>query len=241
METNRKMKVEIWSDTMCSHCYMAKRQFEKALSQFKEAGNIEIIWRSFQLAHDLKSEPDKNFFTSLTEYTGMSMEQALEASNHLTNLAKEVGLDYYYNNIKPANTFRAHQLSHLAKHKGLQNEAEEQLFKAYFTEGRNINDIDTLVEIGISIGLDSAETKTHLENNSYAPEVTNDIELAKQSGIRSVPHYIFNGTHTLSGSQDSQTFLQNITAAYTTWSASVNSGIHNITKGATCNINGECN
>jgi predicted DsbA family dithiol-disulfide isomerase len=46
----KEMKVEIWSDVTCPYCYMGKRNFENALSQFDDASGVEIIWKSFELA-----------------------------------------------------------------------------------------------------------------------------------------------------------------------------------------------
>ena len=54
------MKVEIWSDIACPWCYIGKRRFESALEQFPESGNIDIEWKSFQLAPDLETDPMSN-------------------------------------------------------------------------------------------------------------------------------------------------------------------------------------
>lgn len=51
-----KMKVEIWSDIMCSFCYFGKRKFETALAQFPK-DNVEIIWHSYQLRPEMKTQP----------------------------------------------------------------------------------------------------------------------------------------------------------------------------------------
>ena len=47
-----KMEVEIWSDVVCPFCYIGKRKFEKALSDFKYKDNILVRWRSYQLDPD---------------------------------------------------------------------------------------------------------------------------------------------------------------------------------------------
>ena len=41
------MKIKIWSDVMCPFCYIGKRNFETALSQFPDKENIEVEWKSF--------------------------------------------------------------------------------------------------------------------------------------------------------------------------------------------------
>jgi predicted DsbA family dithiol-disulfide isomerase len=107
-----------------------------------------------------------------------------------------------------ASTFNAHRLSHLAAKHGLQNEAEEKLFASYFTEGRNIGDEATLVQIGVEIGLDSAEVKSMLNSKDYYKEVQNDLSEAQQLGVRGVPFFVASRKVAVSGAQDSDVFLQ---------------------------------
>ena len=83
-----------------------------------------------------------------------------------------------------ANSFNAHRFSHFAKHYGKQNEAEEKLFKAYFTDGKNIDDYPTLIQLGSEIGLDTTSLKTALENGAYADDVRADISEARKAGVR---------------------------------------------------------
>ena len=113
------MKVEIWSDVTCTHCYTAKRKFESALSQFKNRDKLEIIWRSFELAPGLKTDPNKFLPRFLQELQGISLEQAHEMIDHVTDSVKEVGLEYNLNKAIPANSFNAHRLSHFAKARGI--------------------------------------------------------------------------------------------------------------------------
>ena len=89
-----KMKVEIWSDVMCPFCYIGKRRFEKALEQLPAKENIEVIWKSFQLNPDLKTDPSKNINQYLSEVKGMSMERAEQLNHQVTEMAAGEGLHY---------------------------------------------------------------------------------------------------------------------------------------------------
>lgn len=203
---------------MCPFCYIGKRKFETALSRFKEATHIQIIWKSFQLSPAHKTSADKNVYRFFAEYRGVSMEQARRMHDHVTALAEQEGLVYNFDKAVPANTFNAHRFSHFAKDHGLQNIAEEILFKAYFTEGRNIDDLDTLVELGEEIGLDAAETKSVLSGNRYEAEVKQDIYEARQAGVVGVPFFVLGGKYVVSGAQDSQAFLETLEKAFAEWS-----------------------
>ncbi|SDM31256.1 DSBA-like thioredoxin domain-containing protein [Pedobacter antarcticus] len=58
------------------------------------------------------------------------------------------------------NSLKANRLLQFAKTKNAGNEAEERLFYPFFTEGKNLADIDTLIQLGTEIGLDQQELKT---------------------------------------------------------------------------------
>jgi predicted DsbA family dithiol-disulfide isomerase len=210
----KKLKVEIWSDFTCVHCYIAKRKFEHALSQFNHKDAIEIIWKSFELAPSLSVDKSKSMYEFLAEYNRASLEQVNDICSQITSTAKGVGLIYNFDIAKPANSFRAHRLSHLAQHFGLQNKAKEVLFRAHFTQGENIDDLTTLTKLGVEIGLDQAIIVNTLESDRYAHEVRQDIQQAHQAGVKSIPLYRFNRKFEISGARDSEVFLEAMEKAY---------------------------
>ena len=202
-----KLKVEIWSDVMCPFCYIGKRRFEHALEQFEHQENIDITWKSFQLDPAMKSEPGKTLHEYLAERKGFSLERSIQLHDQMTAQAAELGLEYNFDKAKIANSFDAHRFSHLAKAEGLQDAAEEALFKAYFTEGKDISDHATLIALGTQIGLDAALVKQVLDSDQYAEEVNRDIYEAQQIGARGVPFFVLGDKYAVSGAQPSETFL----------------------------------
>ena len=208
------MKVEIWSDVMCPFCYIGKRKFELALKNFPHREKVEITWKSFQLNPDMVTDPDKNINQYLAEAKGWSLKQAEDANNYVTDIAKNVGLTYNMDKAIVANSFDAHRLSHLAKKYNKQDALEEQLFLAYFTEGKNTADHNILTEIGVGIGLDEQEIKTMLNSNEFSPEVNKDILEAQMVGARGVPFFVFDRKYAVSGAQDPATFEQVLTTVW---------------------------
>ena len=238
--TENKMKVEIWSDIMCPFCYIGKRKFETALSQFSHASDVEIVWKSFLLSPDMKTAPEKNIHQFLAEHKDISIEQARNLNNQVALSARQNGLVYNLDKTIPANSFNAHRLSHLAKQHGLQDKAEEILFKAYFTDGKNIDDISTLIQLGVEIGIDENEVKTALENNSYADEVRQDVYQARQIGVRGVPFFLFNNKLAVTGAQDSSVFLNTLEKALSEWKKENPQRIIETVEGQFCDTDGEC-
>jgi len=209
------MKIEIWSDIVCPFCYIGKRRFENALANFDQKDQIEVIYRSFQLNPDINTDTNKSVVQYLSEAKGVSLEKAGEMTEYVTQQATIEGLDYQMDHAVVANTFRSHRLLQLALAQGLQLETKERLLKAYFIEGRNIDDIPTLIELSNEIGLTYVE-KT-LQSDDYSHEVKRDILESKQIGIQGVPFFVFNRKYGVSGAQESKVFAEAIEQSFKEW------------------------
>jgi len=233
------MKIEIWSDIICPFCYIGKRKFESALEQFANKSDVQIEWRSFQLNPLFQTDKSKNIYQYLAERKGWTLEYSRNIHAHMAKTAKEVGLHYDFDKAIPANTFNAHRVSHLAAKYNLQEQAEERLFSAYFTEGKNIDDHETLVLLGIEIGLPEEEVRNMLSSDAHANEVKTDEDEAQQIGVRGVPFFVFDRKYAISGAQPVEVFLKALQKAWKQYeeenlSASLNS------TGAACSIDGNC-
>ncbi len=211
------MKVEIWSDVMCPFCYIGKRKFEAAMAEFPDRDKIEVVWKSFQLSPDMKTDPATNINQYLAEHKGISLDEAKRLNDYVTQMAAQVGLTYNFDKAVAANSFNAHRFTHFAKRSGKQNEAEEKLFNAYFTGGKNIDDFETLISLGKEIGLDTEKLRSVLESGGYADEVRRDIYEAQQVGARGVPFFVFNNKYAVSGAQESRVFLQALETSFSGW------------------------
>jgi predicted DsbA family dithiol-disulfide isomerase len=234
------MKVEIWSDVMCPFCYIGKRRLEDALQQLPFKSDIEVEWKSYQLDPDIKNEPGKNVNQYLAERKGVTVSHARQMNEQVTRMAAEAGLEYNLHKAVVANSFDAHRFSHLAAQHGLGNEAEELIFKAYFTEGKNIADIDTLVQLGTEIGLDAAEVKQALETNAHAQAVQQDIDEATALGVRGVPFFVLDRKYAVSGAQPVEVFKQALEGAYTEWKAEKDKNTLTMVDGPACSPDGDC-
>lgn len=211
------MKVEIWSDIMCPFCYIGKRRFEEALGKFADHKNVEIEWKSFQLDPSIQPAPGKNVYEYLAERKGISYEQSEHMHVRVIAMAKDAGLEYNFGKAVIANSYDAHRLIQLAKKSKLGDAAEERLFKAYFTEGKDFGNHDTLAQIGKEIGLDENKVRQALATNEFSSEVDADIYEAQQIGVRGVPFFVFNRKYAVSGAQASEIFVEVLNKSFTEW------------------------
>lgn len=195
---------------MCPFCYIGKRKFEVALAQLESIDNIEIEWKSFLLSPDMKTDDTKNIHQFLAEHKGISLEEATGMNDNVAHIAANVGLEYNFDKTIPANSFNAHRLLHFAKQHGRQQAAEEALFAAYFTEGKNIDDAQTLVTLAATLGLDGNAFAQAMGAGTYVEAVLDDINEAQQLGVRGVPFFVFDRKYAISGAQEPAVFLETL-------------------------------
>lgn len=213
------MKIEIWSDVMCPFCYIGKRHLEKALAELPFGRAITVDWKSYQLNPDYKNLDGENLYQYLSTNKGISIAQAQQMTQQVSSMASEAGLDIDFEKSIPANSFNAHRLIHFAASKGQQDLAEEHLFKAHFTDGKDIDKLEVLLEIAAGLGLDQEETKAVLDGNAFEEEVRYDIYESQQLGVRGVPFFVMDRKYALSGAQPVEAFKQALTQSYNEWQA----------------------
>jgi predicted DsbA family dithiol-disulfide isomerase len=208
------MNVEIWSDVVCPWCYIGKRRFERALASFGHADEVTVTYRSFELDPDAPAQRTGTYAGHLAGKYGMSIAQAEQAGQQMTERAAAEGLEFRFDLLRGGNTFDAHRVLHLAEGHGLQAEVKERLLRATFTEGLPIADKPTLVRLATEAGLPAAQVQAVLDGDAYADAVRADEQQAARYGITGVPFFVADGKYAVSGAQPPEALLQLLQRAY---------------------------
>lgn len=195
------MRIEAWSDLGCPWCYLGKRRLEKALAGFAHAGEVEVVWRSFQLAPSYPKGAARPLYEVMMEQTGGSLDQVRRTVGAVTVPAAEEGLVYDLDRVHMCSTFDAHRLAHLAAAKGLGGQAHERLLRALLVEGEILDDDETLVRIGAEIGVAEGETRALLAGDAYAEQVREDSREALALGATGAPFFVFDRAYGVAGAQ----------------------------------------
>lgn len=232
------MKVDIWSDVRCPFCYIGKHKFEKALQEFPQKEHIEVVWHSFELDPYIRTDAEKSIYDHLAENKGISRQQAEQMVSYSTRMAGEVGLKFNQERSVVANSFNAHRLIQFAKTKGLGDEVEERLFKAYFEEGKNIDDKEALAQIGVAIGLDKKEWEDLWSSDAFEKEVREDESAAQRIGIHGVPFFVFDQKYAVSGAQSPEVFSEALEQSWSEYEKKQNLVI--LEEGKSCSADGNC-
>ena len=106
------------------------------------------------------------------------------------------------------NTRNAHRIIMLAREDGLQMEVAEAFFKAYFTDGVNLSDVQNLLEVAAHAGMDRTKVEQLLESNTGKLEIEMAEKEMHDLGINSVPLFIIDDRLTISGAQSIDAFTQ---------------------------------
>jgi predicted DsbA family dithiol-disulfide isomerase len=199
------MIIDIVSDAICPWCYIGKRRLEKALALAPQP-DLQMGWRPFQLNPDMPPEGmDRQDYLRLKfgDRGGGNMYQAVEEAG------RGEGIPFAFDRIKRTpNTILAHRLIRFAQREGRQEEAVETLFRAYFTEGATIGEIDTLVGLADAMKLDPAAVRAFLESNAEDEAIRAEDKFARQIGLQGVPCFIIDRKYAVSGAQPPEAFLE---------------------------------
>ena len=226
------MTIDIWSDVACPYCYIGKRHLEAALARFPQVGTVQINWHSFELDPQAPAKSPGDLYDILSRKYRMSRTQAQEMTQSVENMGRAAGINFAFERAVPVNTLAAHRLIHLAAEQNLQDVAKEHLLKAYFTEGKDLSDLDTLVSIGVAIGLDAALVESTLQSDAFIDAVRADEEMAHQLSVQGVPFFVFDRKYALRGAQPVDAFVQTLEAVWEKNQAEVTAN------GAACDVDG---
>ena len=143
----------------------------------------------------------------------MPLAEVKKMTANVAARAKEVGLDYNFDNMKSANTVKAHRLAKWAETKGKSEEFTERVLQAYFLEGQAIGQEDVLRTLVEQVGLSKDEATEIMAGEQFMQEVQQDIYVAQQLGVRGVPFFVIDNKYGISGAQPKEVFEQTIEKA----------------------------
>ncbi len=208
------MRVEVWSDVGCPWCYLGKRRLDKAIGQFEHGDDVEVVWRSFQLAPHYPRDAARPLYEALVEQMGRPLAEVKSMVERVNEPAATEGLKYDFDSAYMCNTFDAHRIAQFAGERGLGARAHERLLHALLVDGEILDDTETLVRLAVEIGLPEEETRQVLAGDDYAEAVREDAREARQLGAGGAPFFVFDRALGISGAETVDTFLSVLREAH---------------------------
>ncbi len=207
------MRIEVYADVVCPWCYIGERRLRNALQDNPEI-ETEVSWQPFQLRPEMPEGGLPWHEFAVDKFGGETNMKVAFA--HVSDAGSPDGIRFDFDRVAIApNTVDAHRLILFAQSRGLGMSAAETLFRSYFTEGKNLNDLEHLLQAAVDIGLERGEVADHLRSDDGVAEVWTSQKVAAQIPVDSAPFYIFDGRLAVSGSQSAEVFSRALRTAAT--------------------------
>jgi predicted DsbA family dithiol-disulfide isomerase len=207
------LRIDLVSDVVCPWCIIGYLQFDKALQERRDKFELDLHWRPFELNPQMPPE-GQDMGEHLQQKYGATAEQSKGTRQRMAEAGQALGFEFgQREGMRMVNTFRAHQLLHWAHElrkqsgeQGQQTALKLALFHAYFTDGKDVSDIEVLVDVAAGLGLPADEARAVLTQNTYGKAVREDQRQWLNEGIQAVPCFIINRQFMVQGAQEVTAF-----------------------------------
>ena len=212
-----RLSVDIVSDVMCPWCIIGWLKFETVMAHFAGRLEFRVQWHPFELNPDMPPEGEDAAAHVMRKY-GVSAEQSRANSGKMAGVAADLGFAFNRGpGFRMRNSFDAHRLltwagsredPEQAEATGVQTALKLALFKAHFTDNRDVSDHAVLADVAASVGLDRARAAAILNGDEFGEMVRTEEAYWADQNITGVPAFILGGRMLVPGAQDPEVFIR---------------------------------
>lgn len=167
---------------------------ESGLDSLRKTRDVVTEWKAFELRPGGK-------FPGPPEQEAAYRKQVFERHKTMATMARErFGLEMR-EGPWGVDSRPALEGARCAREQGKEAEYNRACFTAHWQQDRRLDDLDTLVEIAASVGLDEKEFREAVVTRKYRLGVEMDLMLAREYGIQAIPAFIFGDRYLISGAQ----------------------------------------
>lgn len=209
---NTYLRIDIVSDVVCPWCVIGYQRLLRALEAFPAQFDVNIVWHPFELNPDMP-EAGENLREHIARKYRITAAQSEDNRARLTALGTDVGFAFNFTDeMRIYNTHQAHKLLHWSESSGQQTALQMQLFRNYFTHGKNLSHESVLLDAVEAVGLDRQEAAAALQDTAISRQTRAREEQLLMQGIQGVPLFIFNQEYAIKGADDVSVFEQQLHA-----------------------------
>ena len=203
---DEKLPLAIVSDIACPWCFIGKARLETALARNGLTERVAITWLPYELNPEMPEEGmDRTQY--LESKFGPGKRREIEV--RLSEAALESGVTFNWTRVtRSVNTRMAHMLVAAASTVQRGGDMTAALFKAYWQDGRDIGDLETLIQIAVEQGFDEQAARDELANDELRETVIGLEDHAREVGVTGVPFFIIDGKLAVSGAQPPEVWEQ---------------------------------
>lgn len=212
-----RLSVDIVSDVMCPWCIIGWLKFEQVMVHFAGRLDFRVQWHPFELNPDMPPEGEDAADHVMRKY-GITAEQSRANSGKMAGVATDLGFAFNRGpDFRMRNSFDAQRLlswagaleePEQAEATGVQTALKLALFRAHFTDNRDVSDHDVLADVAASVGLDAARARAILAGEEFGEMVRVEEAYWADQNITGVPAFILGGRMLVPGAQDPEVFIR---------------------------------
>jgi len=204
-----ELSLDVFADPICPWCFIGKRNFEKALETYEgPAVTTQVQWRTFMLNPGMPAEGmDRRVYLE-AKFGGPENAQAVYGRIRQAGLASGLSFDFERFERTPSTRPAHRAVRHIQMTEGLERGETfmEALFMAYFYEGKDIGQIEVLLEVALQAGVNPDVLWAMFETDAHIEEINAEDVQAREMGMGGVPGFIVNRKYFLSGAQPAAAF-----------------------------------
>ena len=207
-----RIEIDVYSDFVCPWCFIGSRRLQEALESFSD---LDVVTRRHPYVLYPNVPADGiDLRASLAQRYRQSPERLFAP---VEAAGRQVGLPLDFSKVtRVYSTIDAHTLVRHAQRKGTASAVADDIFTAYFLNGRNIDDRDVLSDIAVLHGFTQPEAHALLDDVDERQRTVDEVQQAIETGVRGVPLYVINGGEVISGAQAPSVFARAIERAVAT-------------------------
>jgi predicted DsbA family dithiol-disulfide isomerase len=206
MSEREPIQFDLISDFACPWCRIGKHQIDVAMGEFPDE-TISLRFHPYMLRPDMPLDGE-DFRSTLSAKFGE--DNLASMFERVTEAGANAGIEFNFDKIQRSpSTITSHRLMAMVD-EAKQSDLATRIFDAYFRDGRDIGDINTLVAIASEAGLDGESFRTRLQSDELFQETTDSALAAAAAGIGGVPFAVVDQQYSVSGAQPVEVFASAI-------------------------------
>jgi predicted DsbA family dithiol-disulfide isomerase len=175
--------LEVFTDYVCPWCYLGDNRVKK----LKQNYDITVRLVHFPLHPETPAEG-----RTLVELFGSGPEDIQAKNTRMKGLMEAEGLPYSERS-HTYNSRLAQEIGTWAETQSGGNAIHDKFFQAYFVDCRNLGDVEVIVDVVKSAGLDEREARAVLAERRFKDAVDADWAKSRSYGVTGVPTFVSNG------------------------------------------------
>jgi predicted DsbA family dithiol-disulfide isomerase len=195
------ISMTIFSDFVCPFCYVGSGIIDNLAQEF----DLEVTW----VGHELHPETPAEGVVLAEKYDPFDVDQVMFECRRR---GEPYGLTFGQPTIL-SNTRLALEAAEFARDAGKFHDFHQAMFKAYFSDGRDVGDRAVIREVAQACALDTAALDLALDQRTYGERIEAAGKAAAERGVTAIPCFFIEDQPPLIGAVDEDRFRERLQAA----------------------------